>query len=280
MDLDDVEMLDDELQLAQFVGHHALPLFGVGLALLMGAVVLAWWIWVRIERHGAPEPLPRERVLVLRLLAGFAAVVLAAMGFAEMAEALDASEELGRFDVELARVLREELSPGTLQAFAWATHLGDTVTLTALCITVAVVLLWGGHRRLAIGWLVAVTANGLLIRLLKAVFARVRPVHEHNHAVSDAGYSFPSGHSAGSMLVYGLLAYVLMRFVPRTAQLPVLLLGASLAFTIGCSRVFLQVHYASDVLAGFATGGLWLAVCIMSMEWLQHRRLGRGASVA
>ncbi|MGE5865588.1 MAG: phosphatase PAP2 family protein [Rhizobacter sp.] len=277
MDLDAVALLDDELQLARFVGLHALPLFGIALALLMCAVVAAWWLWVRIERHGAPEPLPRERVLVLRLIAGFAGIVLAAMGFAEMAEALDASEELGRFDVELARVLRDELSAATLQAFAGLTHLGDTVTLTALCLVVALVLLWRGHRRLAIGWVVAVAANGALIRLLKAVFARVRPVHEHNHVVTESGFSFPSGHSAGAVLVYGLLAYVLLRFVPRAAQLPVLLLGASLAFTIGCSRVFLQVHYASDVLAGFASGGLWLAVCIMSMEWLQHRRLGRSA---
>lgn len=276
IDTDFARVLDDELQLARFVGDHAVLLFGLGFVLLWCAVTAGWWIWRRVERHGGPEPLPRQRVLIWRLVVGFAAVVVAGMGFAEMVEALDATEELGRFDVELARVLGAGLSSSTLQAFAWITRLGDTVTLTGLCIGVALLLLWRGHRRLAMAWVIAVAANGILIRLLKAIFERVRPVHEHNHAVTEAGYSFPSGHSAGAVLVYGLLAYVLIRFVPRAAQLPVLIAGASLAFAIGSSRVFLQVHYASDVLAGFASGGLWLAVCVMSLEWFHHRRTARG----
>lgn len=63
-----------------------------------------------------------------------------------------------------------------------------------------------------------------------------------------------------------MLAYVLLRSVPRAWQLPALLGAVTLAFAVACSRVFLQVHYVSDVLAGFASGGAWLMVCILSVE--------------
>ena len=111
--------------------------------------------------------------------------------------------------------------------------------------------------------------NGLLNTVLKNVFERVRPAHG-NGMVSELGWSFPSGHASGATVAYGMLAYIAVRTLPAVWHLPVVLTAAALAFTVGCSRIFLQVHFASDVAAGFAFGTAWLAVCIGSVELIRY----------
>ncbi len=162
------------------------------------------------------------------------------------------------------------VSWATLQALAWITHLGDVATLTVLCTAVAGLLMWSRQRTLALAWVGAVAGDGILNILLKLLFVRARPIHDQG-LVEAGGWSFPSGHSSGSVVAYGMLAYQTLRFVPELWPLPLLLLATAVAFTTGLSRVFLQVHYASDVLAGFASGLLWLTLCILSVEWLRLR---------
>src|SRR5690606_10315505 len=96
-------------------------------------------------------------------------------------------------------------------------------------------------------------------------FERVRPLHDHGVAQAQ-GWSFPSGHSSGSVVAYGMLAYLVVRSVAPRWRMPVVLLGTAIAFTVGISRMLLQVHFASDVIAGFMSGLSWLAVCIVSIE--------------
>jgi membrane-associated phospholipid phosphatase len=108
---------------------------------------------------------------------------------------------------------------------------------------------------------------------LKQLFARMRPSHAVNGAVAD-GFSFPSGHSSGTVVAFGMLAYLGLRLLPQRWHLPVLLAAVLLALSVGVSRIFLRVHYVSDVAAGFASGTAWLAACITLVElsrWRQHR---------
>jgi len=172
----------------------------------------------------------------------------------------------------LTAALRQHVSLTALRSFALVTRLGDTSTLTVLGIVVAALLLIASQRRLAVLWVLAVGGNSVLNVLLKGTFERVRPVHEHDLLVTHSGWSFPSGHSSGSVVAYGMLAYVLVHLVAPRWQLPLLLLATLVALTVGFSRVFLQVHYFSDVLAGFASGLIWLTICIVSSEWLRLRR--------
>nr|WP_259372690.1 phosphatase PAP2 family protein [Schlegelella koreensis] len=125
-------------------------------------------------------------------------------------------------------------------------------------------------------WAVAFAGNGVLTRLLKAIFERARPEREHD-LLGATGWSFPSGHSSGAVVICGMLAYLGLRWTRPAWHLPIVLAATALAFTIGCSRVFLQVHYASDVLAGFALGAAWLAVCVGAAEVIRTRHERRAA---
>lgn len=250
---------------APWAGQHALDLFGGLLALLLLFTSVGWWGVRRIYVPRDQSPLSPTLYLTVRLAAGFAVVVGGAWVFAELAEKLGTDGSMGRADQALADSLRSHLPPAALQVFAMLTHLADTATIVGVCLLVAVILLRRGRRWLALGWVLAVAGNGLLNTTLKQIFARVRPVHDDG-LVAAHGFSFPSGHSSGAVVVFGMLAYVLCRFVPPRWYLPLVLAAVALAFSVGVSRVFLRVHFASDVLAGFASGTAWLVVCVASME--------------
>ncbi|MBC7681880.1 MAG: phosphatase PAP2 family protein [Ferruginibacter sp.] len=259
---------------APWAGQHALALFGGLLAVLLLATAATWWGLRRIYVPRDQSRLSPVLYLGVRLAAGFALIVTGAWVFAELAEKLGmdgGNGSMGRADQALADSLRTHLPPAALQVFALLTHLADTSTVTGVCAVVAVVLVLRGRRWLALGWVLALAGNGVLNTTLKQIFARVRPVHDDG-LVMAYGFSFPSGHSSGAVVLFGMLAYVLCRFVPPRGHLPLVLGAVALAFAVGVSRVFLRVHFASDVLAGFASGTAWLVVCIASIELTRWRR--------
>lgn len=264
--------------LVQTLGAHALPLFAVLLAALLPLVAALWWLAQRYALPREASSLSPGIYLVIRLAAGFAALVAGATLFAGIAEELGDGERAGQLDQIFSDAVREHVPAWALQIFAWITRLADTATLSVLCMVVAATLLLRGRRWLALAWVLTVSGHALLNTTLKALFARTRPLHEGG-LIQAEGWSFPSGHSSGAVVVYGMLAYVLLRSLPPAlawrASLPLVLLAAATAFSVGCSRIFLQVHFATDVLAGFASGTAWLAICVASVEWASHFRQWR-----
>ena len=109
-----------------------------------------------------------------------------------------------------------------------------------------------------------VLGSGALDAVLKLAFERSRPALFHAIPL-PASYSFPSGHAMLSAASYGIIAFVVAREQPRTAWLP-FALAAALVLLIGASRVFLGVHWATDVLAGFAGGAFCLMVGAVLLE--------------
>ena len=260
--------------IAEAFGRHALPWFLAGLAATV-ALAGASGRWLlghsRLEDRARIASMPR---LALRLTAGFGVIVAAAAVFAAIAGELGNGESLAALDAEISRAVGQHASPPTLTAFAWLTRFGDTATLAVLCLVVGLALVLRGERGLALAWVVAIAGNSLLNVTLKGIFERVRPVRDHAMAAAE-GWSFPSGHSSGSVVAYGMLAYVAIRTLPRAYHLPALIAAAGIAFTTGCSRIFLQAHYPTDVVAGFASGSAWLAACIASAEATRHYRRSR-----
>ncbi len=262
----------------QALGAHGMLLFLASLLLLLPLVTTLWWLAQRYAVRSKTSVLPPGGYLLIRLASGFAVLVAAAAVFAEIAGELGDGRRVGDLDQLFSDAVRDSTPQIALHVFAWITRLGDTATLSVLGVAVALGLLLRGRRWLALGWSLAITGNALLNTTLKALFERTRPVHDSALVQAD-GWSFPSGHSSGSVVLYGMLAYVLLRSLPppmaRRASLPLVLLAAATAFSVGCSRIFLQVHFATDVLAGFASGTAWLAVCVTSIEWASHSRQSR-----
>jgi undecaprenyl-diphosphatase len=261
----------------QWLAAHALPAFGGVLVLLLLVTSAVWLSLSRYSLRQAESRFSPLSYLLAYLLAGFALIAGAAALFAEIAENLGDGRKLGQLDLLFSNALQVHVTRPTLQVFASLTHMGDPLTLAAIGSAVALVLLWQRHFLLCATWALAVVGNGLLNPALKSIFARARPLHEHGLAAAS-GFSFPSGHASGSVVAYGMLAYVLVRLLPApwsAARLPVVLAAAAIACTVGSSRVFLQLHFASDVLAGFASGAAWLGVCIAAAELARYRRARR-----
>lgn len=262
-----------DLRLADLIGTHAVPSFLSGMALLLTFVSAAWLLRKRClaisKASRAQQP-----ALVAHWVAALAVAGAAALIFLEMAEASRAQEAMAGFDALLAQALGESVSPMTTQLFGVATHLGDPATLTALGLLVAVALVVLRQRGLAAFWVVALVGNGSINTVLKNVYERARPNAEVLHQLTvpsfAMGWSFPSGHTSGAVVAYGALAYIMVRTMPSRWHLPVVLFAVAVAFTVAVSRVILQVHWASDVVAGSISGLLWLAVCVLAVE-----RLGR-----
>ncbi|WP_083802829.1 phosphatase PAP2 family protein [Bacillus sp. SG-1] len=113
--------------------------------------------------------------------------------------------------------------------------------------------------------------------LLKEYFQRQRPGIEA--LIEQDGYSFPSGHSMGSFIFYGAMAFALFRLYDHTWSR---VIGAAalmvLVLLIGLSRVYLGVHYPSDILGGFLAGGVWLAFSILVYTFIKGARPWRKLS--
>ncbi|MCK9381652.1 MAG: phosphatase PAP2 family protein [Sulfuritalea sp.] len=256
---------------AAWAGCYALPIFFVLLGLLLAA---SYACWRALQRYATPrraaDSLP-SLSMGQRVAAGIAVVLTGVAVFAALAAQLAAGQEPGPADQAFADALRAGLPQAALLAFSALTYLGDKTTLGGLCIAVALALIARRRHWLALGWVVAVVGNSVLNRTLKQIFGRVRPLNQDG-LVLEPGFSFPSGHSSGSVVAYGMLAYLALRLLPPRWHLPTLLAMAALAFTVGASRVFLTVHFASDVIAGFASGTAWLAICVTGIELMRWRR--------
>ncbi|MFC5380923.1 phosphatase PAP2 family protein [Aquipuribacter nitratireducens] len=154
------------------------------------------------------------------------------------------------------------------------TWLGGSPALTAVVSVLVVGLLVRRLWRLAVYAAVTGLGAAVLSSGTKALVERVRPAVDL--PVSEApGYSFPSGHSLGSAVTYGVVVLVLLPLVPQRRRPLVIGLAALLVVLIGATRVALGVHYPSDVVGGWAAGVVWLAVTALAFrDWRHHEGLG------
>lgn len=149
---------------------------------------------------------------------------------------------------------------------------GAPVTVAVLTMVVAIVLAVARKRTLLMGWLAAVVGGGILDWGLKTMFRRPRP-EGAGPFLNGHSWSFPSGHSMGSLIAYGMLAYLLLLFARTGRQrVAIVVAAAVLVLAIGFSRLYLGVHF-TDVIGGFAAAALWLSTCISGVEIARRRRL-------
>ena len=155
--------------------------------------------------------------------------------------------------------------------FLWITALGAGPALAAVAIT-ATAFLWSSSRSVLILPLwVALAGAQVTTWVGKYAIDRHRP--DFIAAVTATSPSFPSGHATGAMAIYGFLAYAIARDLGGWGQrFEVAYWTAALIVLIGFSRIFLSVHYASDVVGGFMVGAFWLLVGFAIAEYRRHVR--------
>ncbi|MGC4935681.1 phosphatase PAP2 family protein [Gordonia sp. DT30] len=152
------------------------------------------------------------------------------------------------------------------------TFLGNTLTLTILCVVVAVALLMRRRVDEAVLLVVGSLLGWVIMVALKDVVGRDRPPAS-GRLLHIESFSFPSGHAMMSMVVYCLLAVVAYRSSSWVRHHDWVLIAAPLlSMAIGITRVYLGVHWATDVLAGWMCGALWVLVCV----WASTRIALRG----
>ena len=209
--------------------------------------------------------------LGLHLTVGLLMAVGSLWFFSDLAEDVVTNDSLVRFDQAVAITLHDLATPALTKFFLVITAMGSVEMLTLLGLIVTV--MYGLRRRwLHIGtWLAALVGGGILNQLLKGLFARPRPYFA-DPLLSETDYSFPSGHAMISLIAYGVLVYFAVLALQSWRASMAAIFGAGLLVVlIGISRMYLGAHYFSDIVAGFAAGGVWLSALITGMETIRRR---------
>ena len=279
--------------LEHYIGQASLAV--VLLIALVVALWLAWrwfdtnrellaervsWYWVRFrERHPGvarfiAARFVRGEYLGLHLTIGFLLSLAALWLFAAVTEDVVHHDPLTRFDLTLTRLFRAHATPLGDKIFSIVSALGSPGAMAVVGAGEALLLLARRKWLVLAAWVAGFGGAGLLTVVLKNLIQRPRPAGAAEFLFGTT-YSFPSGHALGSLVGYGMLAYIIGSswVESRRARLRLAIATAVLVIAIGISRLYLGVHYFSDVVAGYAVGVLWLSVCISGLQVAQRRRL-------
>lgn len=172
--------------------------------------------------------------------------------------------DLKYYDTKIFEYIWSFRSPGLNRFFLFITDLGSFWAYVTATIIMAVFLFWKfRHWKFVLQLLLVITIAGLSNQFLKEVFQRARPSLE-NMLISVETLSYPSGHAMCAMSYYGFLIYLVFHIkMPKWLRWAIFALLVFLIGGIGLSRIYLGVHYASDVAGGYIAGLIWLMFCIV-----------------
>lgn len=197
--------------------------------------------------------------LVLELIVGLGVVLGSLFIFLRLADSV-LGKEVIFFDTTITQFIISFRSSSLTDGMMVITFFGGTYFLT-LAIILTILLLWRKHKKDSIMFGFIFLSGVGLNSLLKEIFQRPRPLEPLIHQLE---YSFPSGHAMNSFVFYGALTYFVFWHMKNKTLGLVFSIGAGLlVLTIGISRVYLGVHFPSDVLAGFLVGLCWMGVVIL-----------------
>jgi undecaprenyl-diphosphatase len=220
-------------------------------------------------------------IVTLRLVLGVLVSLAAIGGFAWIRESVkDRRTDTTALDRAVLTWDHTHQTPWLTELAKGLAFLGSPPVIIAIAVIATIIgFFWRKVRGAAWTMPIAVAGSGLLIQAMKLEFHRPRPTL-YTQVIPETGYSFPSGHSLIAVVVYGLLGYFAMhlfrahaaRFAIGTATVVIVLL-------IGLSRPYVQVHYPTDVLAGWIGGIPWLTTCLSIHEHLTRHFAEAGEPV-
>jgi MYXO-CTERM domain-containing protein len=244
--------------------------YGLGLAW----IILAFWMLVAglaatVGRRAMSTVVSRSARVPLSV--GTAAAVV---GFATQAGLVDTVEDhagSGLFDQSVWAWFVGHRAPAATTVMTAVSAAGGTAGMAVLAL-IGAGLLWRLRRRAEAGIVIgAAVGAGLLVEGFKHLYGRARPPAIDRLTV-ETNFSLPSGHALGSMVVLGVLAAVAVGLSRRLAVAAgAVALTIAAIVTIGVSRLYLGVHWVTDVLTGWLLGGAWLALCVTTLVLIQRR---------
>ena len=267
---------------------------GIGVVLAVMFIAAAVWIGRKLSVREADFRLWKEKMiskpriqglqlrftnwvstnrgLVFTLISGLLLAAISGWFFGALSEDVLSRDSLTLYDAGISRWLLSLATEDGSQFFYAITLLGSTgVILTGSLVMGS----WLGWRRQwwNLGALVLGVGGGTILNLvLKNIFLRPRPDFA-SAFYHESGYSFPSGHAMLSVLFYGIFTYVVSnQGIAWKARIRLGTAALTLSILIGFSRIFLGVHYLTDVLGGWSAGIVWLAVCVTSIQALKASR--------
>ncbi|MGB7248103.1 MAG: phosphatase PAP2 family protein [Phormidesmis sp.] len=181
-------------------------------------------------------------------------------------------QEAFAFDKTILLAIHKLSSPVLDTIMLGITRVGDPRTVVPLTLVVLGLLVWKRYFLEAKFFAIDTFGGAALSYFLKLVFSKQRP-QLWTSPITETTFSYPSGHALGSIVLYGFLSYILATIYPRYAKM--FYLAASLLIVlIGLSRLYLGVHWPTDIVAGYGVGFVWVTVCI---SLLRLQRLKRQA---
>lgn len=294
-----------------FFGHHASAFYhqlvraalvvGFGLAALVTLAVAGGWliedadaawraegtVWHRIlmsapvrwlaRRSPAAQSVLFRRFspadyLGLNLTLGLGVSFVLLLIFSAIAQSVLSHSAIVRFDLDLAETLHSGATPGGVAFWYLVTRFGTLPAVAVIGVGFAAAYASRRGWLPLAGWLAALAGAELLAWALKHAIHRERPIFGTAYA-REATYSFPSSHVLGALVGYGMIVYFVVCLTKsRLWRAVAAVAAAALVLAIGFSRLYLGLHFFSDVVGGLAAGAVWLSACVTALEVARQRQ--------
>lgn len=207
-----------------------------------------------------------------RLLIGLILAIGALMLFGWLASEIFEGETKV-FDETVRQAVNQISSPTLTKLMVFISFVGSPLFLVLSGVVVLIIFLRLRWRRATVLFIVTMAGEIVLDLTLKAFYRRARPEPFFDYALPSS-YSFPSGHALGSFCFYGILAWlVTARLENRPARIVVRVLAVLLIFLIGFSRIYLGVHYPSDVVGGYLAALVWVVTVALGDFFFNRRKV-------
>lgn len=210
------------------------------------------------------------RKLSLRLLLAFILCISLGVLFGYIATAVG-NKSIARFDTSVISFVQGMETPWLTVVMKVFTQIGSVYIIAPVGVIAFVLLFYiFRYRQQALLFVIVVAGTPVLNGLLKNYFKRERP--EIHRIIDIGGYSFPSGHSMMAFSFYAIIVYIAWRNAKTTlSRVLLILFAAFMIIIIGTSRIYLGVHYPSDVVGGFVVSGIWVIIAIIVYGFYQNR---------
>ena len=198
------------------------------------------------------------------------------IGFSSIAILVN-GQKLIQFDQGLIASIQGFESPTLTLVMKFFTFIGSFSSVFVISLLAALFLYYVlKHRMELILFGSVIIGTPIINQILKHFFHRARP--DLHRLIEVGGYSFPSGHAMNAFAVYGIIAFLLWRHIPsRLGRAILILISSGFIFMIGTSRIYLGVHYPSDIIGGYFASAFWLSVAIWFFQKYKEKRSGRKA---